>query len=86
MTFKCAVCKEIFNKGLTEEEAEKQLEVEFPGTITEECDLVCDDCFKLMGEHISRMKNIQKLHEEFVDMLSKKVAEEVDKEIMKKIK
>ena len=46
--FKCAVCHKIFDKGLTDAEAEKQLEKEFPGQITEDCDLVCDDCYKKM--------------------------------------
>ena len=46
--FKCAVCKEIFEKGLTEKEAKGQLTNEFPGFATEECRLVCDDCFKKM--------------------------------------
>ena len=49
--YKCNVCKEIFKKGLTDKEAEEQLNKEFPGTITEECDLVCDDCYKkIFGE------------------------------------
>lgn len=46
--FKCAVCKGIFEKGLTDEEAEQQLNEEFPGFDKEECGLVCDDCYKEM--------------------------------------
>lgn len=44
--FKCAVCKNIYEKELTDGQAEKQLEKEFgDGFITEECDMVCHDCF-----------------------------------------
>lgn len=47
--FKCVVCKKVFKKGLTDAEAEKQLEKEFGDNfITEDCDLVCDDCYKKM--------------------------------------
>jgi hypothetical protein len=47
--FKCAVCKGIFVKELTDGEAEKQLVEEFgENFITEDCDMVCDDCFKRM--------------------------------------
>lgn len=44
--FKCAICGGTFKKVFTEEEAEKHLEEEFPGVKKEECELVCDDCFK----------------------------------------
>ena len=46
--FKCYRCKNIFRKGLTDAEAEKQLEKEFPGYIAEECEVVCDNCYKEM--------------------------------------
>ena len=46
--FKCAVCKKTFKKGMTDEEAQEQLKKEFKGFEVEECDLVCDDCFKKM--------------------------------------
>lgn len=84
--YKCAVCKEVFDKGLTDAEAEKQLDKEFPGFITEECDLVCDDCFKKIGGHINQQKTLQELHKELVDKISKGVAEYVDEEIIKKLK
>lgn len=50
--FKCEMCKKTFIKGLTDKEAEKQLDKEFPGLITEECDLVCDNCYKKMSKDI----------------------------------
>lgn len=44
--FKCHICKKIFKKGLTDGEAEKQLGKEFGELVlTEECEIVCDDCF-----------------------------------------
>lgn len=46
--YKCAVCKGIFTKELTDKEAIKQLEIEFPGFKPEDCDVCCDDCFKKM--------------------------------------
>lgn len=43
--YKCAACKEVFEKVITEEESQKQLEKEFPGFSKGECEIVCDDCF-----------------------------------------
>ena len=43
--FKCEECDGIFDKGWTDEEAIKELEERFPGFKTDECGLVCDDCF-----------------------------------------
>lgn len=53
--FTCCICKQTFEKGLTDEEAKEQFHLEFPD---EEFDLdnreyVCEDCFKLMrGESV----------------------------------
>lgn len=46
--YQCTVCHEVFKKELTDEEAKEQLKDEFPGIEPEECDLVCDDCYKKM--------------------------------------
>jgi len=47
--FKCAVCETVFKKGLTEKEAVKQLEEEFgKGWKPEDCESVCNDCYKKM--------------------------------------
>jgi hypothetical protein len=43
--FTCAVCRRTYEKGLSDEQAEAQLERTFPGAKMEDCDLVCDDCF-----------------------------------------
>lgn len=44
--YKCAICKEVFKKGLTDSEAIVQLADEFPSMPVYQCDLVCDDCYK----------------------------------------
>lgn len=46
--YECAVCKEVYKKVLTDKEAGVQADYEFPGWETEECGIVCDDCFKVM--------------------------------------
>ena len=52
--YECAVCHGIFEKALTDEEARKQFEEEFPGMpfVEDGCDLVCDDCYQKMNEEI----------------------------------
>jgi hypothetical protein len=48
--YQCYRCKNIFEKGLTDKEAEEQLDKEFSWVGTEDCELVCDDCYKEMFE------------------------------------
>lgn len=48
--YECHLCKGVFQKGLTEGEAEEQLDEEFPGVDKEDCELVCGDCFKAMDD------------------------------------
>jgi PHP family Zn ribbon phosphoesterase len=45
--YRCATCEGVFKKGLTDEEALKELKDRHPETPVEECALVCDDCFNL---------------------------------------
>lgn len=47
--FTCALCHDTFDKGWSEEESQAELAETFPGFKPDECDLVCDDCYKLMG-------------------------------------
>jgi hypothetical protein len=48
--YECAMCKKVFKKGLTDADAEKEFETTFPNTKKEDCELVCDDCYKtIMG-------------------------------------
>lgn len=42
--FTCAQCGETFNKGRTDAEALLEKEIFFPGD--NNCELVCEDCFK----------------------------------------
>ena len=50
--YMCAVCGEVFEKGLTDEGAVQQLKEEFGGGWTpDDCELVCDGCYrKMFGE------------------------------------
>jgi len=48
-TYTCALCKGVFEFGWSDEEAKAELEENFEGFTTEECDVVCDDCYKKMG-------------------------------------
>lgn len=43
-TFTCALCRGVFEKGWTDEEAEQILKEEFPGVPKENCELVCSQC------------------------------------------
>lgn len=47
-TYKCAVCQGTFEKGWSEEEALEELKENFNMPV-EECDVVCDDCYRKMG-------------------------------------
>lgn len=46
--FTCAICARTFTKGQSDEEALAELKANFDVPV-EDCDLVCDDCFKEMG-------------------------------------
>jgi hypothetical protein len=50
--FKCALCKDIFDteedKGWNEEKRVKELRQNFGNVPVEECDVVCDDCYKVI--------------------------------------
>lgn len=47
-TYTCAVCKESFISGWSEEEAMAELKANFGDIPKEACDVVCDDCYKKM--------------------------------------
>ena len=44
--YRCAVCKGLFVKGWSDEEAESEYADNFPGETLEEAELVCDDCYQ----------------------------------------
>ena len=50
-TYTCALCKGVFEFEWTDKEATQEMEENFPGIPKEECDIICDDCFKkvMMG-------------------------------------
>ena len=43
--FQCAMCKGIFNKGVSDEEADKEMKENF-GDVTGPIDVICDNCYK----------------------------------------
>lgn len=45
-TYKCAICRGIFSKAISDDEAAEALKDEFPGFDVEQCDVVCDDCYQ----------------------------------------
>lgn len=47
-TYQCAMCKTVFETGWTDEEATAELGDQFPGHDKSNCDVVCDDCYKLV--------------------------------------
>ena len=45
-TYTCAWCHKSYKKGWTDEEAVAELKENFGDYIPEECDLICDSCYK----------------------------------------
>jgi hypothetical protein len=52
-TYTCALCNGVFEfeEEWTDGDAVQEMEEIFPGIPKEECDIICDDCFKkvMMG-------------------------------------
>jgi len=47
--YECALCKNIYKKKVTDEEAEKELKEQFgPNATIEDSEIVCDDCYNAM--------------------------------------
>jgi hypothetical protein len=44
--YQCAACREIFEKGWSDEEAWKEKNELFPYVDNKDCCIICDDCFK----------------------------------------
>ncbi len=44
--FRCAMCKYVFDKAWSDEEAASEAAVYFPNVPLEETELVCDDCWQ----------------------------------------
>lgn len=49
-TYECSVCHGVFEKTIPEAEAVVELNTLFPGFTPDDCDIVCDDCFKAFME------------------------------------
>ena len=47
--YRCSMCGGVFDKGWSDDEAKKELDATFPGIKVEDCDVVCDDCYKKIG-------------------------------------
>jgi uncharacterized protein with PIN domain len=47
-TYTCAMCKETFEKGVSDEEAIAEMESHFGKVPIEELAVVCNDCYKLI--------------------------------------
>lgn len=45
-TFTCALCGETYEKDWTDEEAEAEKDQLWGDVPLEECEIICDDCFK----------------------------------------
>lgn len=46
--YQCAMCKNVYEKGQSDEEAMSEAEENFPGVPGEEMEIICDDCYKQM--------------------------------------
>jgi hypothetical protein len=46
--YQCVVCRGVFEKGWTDEEAHAERERLLPGVPIEECEIACDDCFTMI--------------------------------------
>ena len=58
-TYVCSLCKEEFNKTISDEEAKKQFEEEFPHCkFDPDLPVVCDDCYNKMN-NIVPSKNVK---------------------------
>lgn len=54
--FICALCREKFEKGWTEDEAQTELAENFPGFDVSECNVLCADCYRKVMKSIGDTK------------------------------
>lgn len=55
--YKCSLCQNVYTKGQTDEEANKELIENFGHWEEDECDLVCDDCYKEIMKPLKKIEN-----------------------------
>jgi len=46
--YRCEACNGVFEKGWSDDQARSELGEAFPGVGTEDCGMVCDDCYRDM--------------------------------------
>ena len=52
-TYQCAMCGGIFETEWTDEEAIEELHEAFGEVMVDDCEIVCDDCYKkIMGDDV----------------------------------
>lgn len=44
--YMCKICGGVFEKEISDSEALKEKDELFPETLIEDCEIICDDCFK----------------------------------------
>ncbi len=47
-SYKCAACGNTYVQDRTEEEVLKELKNNYPGLSVDDCEIVCDDCYKVI--------------------------------------
>lgn len=66
--YRCSMCRGIFKKGWTDEEAEAEQEANGWGSLPpEECAVVCDDCYQQMTSQLSPEEFNQEQEDESKD-------------------
>ena len=48
-SYTCAECQGVFEKGWTDEEAQLEMKIDFPGMTMGKTAIICDDCYKKLG-------------------------------------
>jgi uncharacterized protein with PIN domain len=52
--YRCAMCKEVFKKGVSDEEAIEEFHKDFPDILIEDTSLICDECYRIITLDIKR--------------------------------
>lgn len=54
--YQCWKCKGVFEKGWSDEEAEAERAANWPRFSQDDCDVVCDDCYKAFMSWFTEQK------------------------------
>lgn len=52
-SYTCDACGDEFEKGWSDDEADRELAVTFPGAEKAQCAIVCDDCYQRLMACVS---------------------------------